>query len=136
MTEYLEKLEYGHMKVDSSNIDRFWLEGASRIDQMQQIHFLKKFYQAQLPISERTKEIMKRLMLIEENDTYKIYGKTGWSVSEGHDNGWFVGYIETQKKVYFFATNIEPKEHFDMAMFLSMRKEVTYRAFEKMGILK
>ena len=103
MTEYLEKLEYGHMKVDSSNIDRFWLEGASRIDQMQQIHFLKKFYQAQLPISERTKEIMKRLMLIEENDTYKIYGKTGWSVSEGHDNGWFVGYIETQKKVYFFA---------------------------------
>ena len=75
-------------------------------------------------------------MLIEENDTYKIYGKTGWSVSEGHDNGWFVGYIETQKKVYFFATNIEPKEHFDMAMFLSMRKEVTYRAFEKMGILK
>lgn len=36
MNEYLKKLNYGNMKVDSSNIDVFWLEGESRISMYQQ----------------------------------------------------------------------------------------------------
>ncbi|QCX37877.1 class D beta-lactamase [Aureibaculum algae] len=136
MTEYLDKLEYRNMKVDATNIDLFWLEGTSRINQFQQIDFLKRFYTSELPISERTEKIMKRILVIEENDTYKLSGKTGWSISNGNNNGWFVGYIESQNKTYFFATNIEPKEQFDMNLFPMIRKDVTYKAFEKMRIIK
>jgi len=135
MTEYLDKLEYGDMDVDSSNIDLFWLQGESRITQFQQIDFLKRFYQSDLPIFDRTEKIMKRMMVIEENDNYTLSGKTGWSIRNGNNNGWFVGYIESRNKTYFFATNVEPKEQFNMDMFPMIRIEVTYKAFEQIGIL-
>lgn len=135
MTEYINKLEYGDIQVDSSNIDLFWLEGESRINQFQQINFLKRLYQSQLAISERTEVIMKRMMVIEENDDYKLSGKTGWSIRNGNNNGWYVGYIQSQNKTYFFATNVEPKEEFDMSMFPMIRKDVTHKAFEKFSVI-
>lgn len=136
MTEYLEKFEYGNMKVDSANIDLFWLEGESRINQYQQIDFLKRFYKSELPISERTEKVMKRMMVIEENNEYKLSGKTGWSIKNEINNGWFIGYIQYKNKSYFFATNVVPKEQFDMNMFPMIRKDVTYEAFEQMKTLK
>ena len=136
MNEYLDKLEYGNMKVDATNIDVFWLEGESKITQFQQIDFLKRLYQSELEISERTELIMKRMMLMEDNGDYKLSGKTGWSIRNGINNGWFVGYIERQNETYFFATNIEPKEQFDMNMFSMIRKDVTFKAFEQMKLIK
>ncbi|EDP70736.1 beta-lactamase [Flavobacteriales bacterium ALC-1] len=136
MTKYIDKLEYGNMKVDSSNIDLFWLEGESRISQFQQIDFLKRFYLSKLKISKRTETIMKRMMIMEKSGNYKLSGKTGWSIRNGNNNGWFVGYIENENKTYFFATNVEPKEQFDMKMFPLIRKDVTFKAFEQMKIIK
>ncbi|HBH24360.1 MAG TPA: class D beta-lactamase [Cytophagales bacterium] len=133
MNAYLTKLDYGNMQVDSTNIDRFWLEGASRISPFQQIDFLKRFYQSELPIAARTVNIMKRLMVIEQNDKYVLRGKTGWSIRNGNNNGWFVGYIEAGGKVHFFATNVAPEEQFDMEIFSMIRKEATYKALEELG---
>lgn len=136
MNEYLGKLGYGNMKVDSSNIDVFWLEGDSRINQFQQIDFLKRFHTSGLPVSKRTEVIMKRMMVIEGDDNYVLSGKTGWSITNGKDNGWFVGYVEVENKLYFFATNVEPKEGFDMKMFPIIRKEVTYKGLKQIEIIK
>ncbi len=135
MNEYLTKLNYGNMQVDSSNIDLFWLVGDSKISQYEQINFLKRFYYEVLPISERTEKIMKRLMVIENNKDYKLSGKTGWAVREGHNNGWFVGYLEKGSEVYFFATNIDPKEKFNMKLFPKIRSEITLEALKKLKIL-
>jgi beta-lactamase class D len=79
---------------------------------------------------------MKRMMVIEVNDNFKLSGKTGWSIRNGNNNGWFIGYIEYQNKAYFFATNIEPKEQFEMDMFSMIRKDVTYKALEQMKLIK
>lgn len=136
MKAYLKLLDYGKMDVDSNNIDLFWLEGASKVNQFQQIDFLKRFYLSELDISERTEAIMKELMVIDENEQFKITGKTGWSIREGHNNGWFVGYIEVQEDVYFFASNVEPEEKFNMKMFSKIRKEVTQKAFETLEIIE
>ncbi len=135
MTSFLDTLDYETMQVDSSNIDMFWLEGASRISQLQQIDFLKRLYQSELPISDRTEKIMRRMMVMEEKELYKVSGKTGWSNSIGNHNGWFVGYMETQNNTFFFATNLEPQPQFDMAGFAEIRKTVTMNAFEQMGLI-
>lgn len=135
MNEYLEKMEYGKMVVDSSNIDVFWLRGDSKISPMQQIDFLKRFYEEQLPIAARTTRIMKEMIVMEEADTYKLSGKTGWAVRDGHNNGWFVGYLEKGEELYFFATNIDPQEDFNMDFFPRIRTEITFKAFEEMGFL-
>ena len=136
MSKHLNEIDYGNMKVDSLNIDSFWLIGESRINQFQQIDFLKRFYNSELPISKRTETIMKRMMVIEHNSIYKLSGKTGWSIKNGNNNGWFIGYIETQNKTYFFASNIEPKKQFDMAKFPMIRKDVTLKAFKQMKLIK
>ena len=132
MADYLNKLEFGTMKVDSTTIDLFWLEGESRITQFQQIDFLKRFYTSQLPISKRTQVIMKRMLVIEANDAYKLSGKTGWSISNETNNGWFVGYVETPNNTYFFASNLEPTPRFNMDLFPMIRKDVTLKAFKQM----
>ena len=135
MTAYIQKLNYGNIQFDSNLIDRFWLEGESIITPFQQIDFLQRFYNAQLPIQEKTHSIMKKLMVKEENKQFKISGKTGWAIRNGNNKGWFVGYLETNKQVYFFATNIIPKEQFNMDLFPKIRKEITYKALQTLDIL-
>ena len=136
MNKYLDKFDYGKMKVDSTNIDLFWLEGESQINQYQQIEFLKRFYNSELPISQRTETIMKRMIVIEEDETYKLSGKTGWSIRDGNNNGWFVGFVEIKENTYFFATNIEPNQNFNMDLFPMIRKELTFKALKQLNIIK
>lgn len=135
MNSYLKKLNYGSMVVDSSSIDLFWLVGDSKITPFEQIDFLRRFYRSELPISEQTEATMKRLLIIEERDDYTSRGKTGWSIQNGIDNGWFVGYLEVPENTYFFATNVEPKASFEMDKFQMIRKDLSYQAFKAMGLL-
>lgn len=134
MNQNLQKLNYPGMKVDESNIDVFWLEGESGISQYQQIDFLTRFYFSKLPIAESTELIMKRLMVLEETEQFRLSAKTGWSIRKGNNNGWFVGFIEVGEQVYLFATNVEPGEKFNLDMFGMIRKEITYKAINHLGI--
>ncbi len=76
-------------------------------------------------------------MLIEKTEDYTFSGKTGLSVKNDLYNGWFVGYFEVKKKVYFFATNLEPieKEAANEA-FYSARINATKQAFKNLNFLK
>ncbi|SNR53021.1 beta-lactamase class D [Maribacter sedimenticola] len=135
MNDYVSKLNYGNLEIDSTNIDKFWLEGESRISQMQQIDFLKRFYNFELPISKRTERIMRNIMLIEETDQYKLSGKSGLSNNNGEYNGWFVGCIELKNNTYLFATNLEPKNEFDFDSFIKKRLDLTLLGLRKLNVL-
>jgi beta-lactamase class D len=136
MNDFIKKLNYGNLRIDSLNIDKFWLEGESRISQMQQIDFLKRLYSFELPISERTENIMRDIMLVEETDQYKLSGKSGLSNSNEKYNGWFVGYIELKNNTYFFATNLEPIKEFKFDSFIKKRLDLTLDAFKEINVLK
>lgn len=75
-------------------------------------------------------------MVIEENDTYKVSEKTGWSISNGNNDGWFVGYIELKNEIFIFAANVEPKKEFDMKMFPMIRKDVIFKVFKQLQIIE
>ncbi len=134
MKLYLKKLNYKGMVFDTLTIDNFWLEGKSKFSQMQQIEFLKRLYFSKLPISKRTENIMKDIMQIEKNETYILSGKTGWGMHNEKNNGWLVGYLETNNSVYFFATNIE-KEETNMEEFPVLRLNSTKEAFRKLKLI-
>lgn len=135
MKNYLYNMNYGNMDFDSTNVDMFWLEGNSKINQFQQIGFLRTFNEQRLPISTRTLAIMRRMMIIEANEHYTLRGKTGWSVTDDKDNCWFVGFVETNRGFYYFATNIEPTEQTDLDSLSSIRKNITIEALRKLGAL-
>ncbi len=128
MKTTLERIGYPGMVFDSTNIDQFWLEGESRITQFQQIDFLRRIRNKGLPVSEHTFQIMEKLMLLDENESHQLFGKTGWAINGDDNIGWFVGYAVTKDNTYFMATNIKPAEGFDMSQFGRIRMEITLEA--------
>jgi beta-lactamase class D len=136
MKEYLAKLNYGNMVVDSASIDLFWLKGESTITMNQQLDFLVRFYNSELPVSERTHDIMKRLMLLESNESWNFSGKTGWVTRNGNNVGWFVGFLEKGQRIYFVITNIEPMGSFNMELFPVIRKQIAMGALKNLKVIE
>lgn len=137
MNQYLESFNYGNnMDVSPENIDVFWLQGKSRISQRQQIEFLQEIYNENLPVSNPTIKHIKKIMVIEKKDNYTLSGKTGWSIRDGFNVGWFVGYIKTADNVYYFATNVEPFNQAQPNGFPPARTKATMGVFNALGLLK
>lgn len=106
MQFWVSKVRYGNADI-SGKIDSFWLEGGLRISADEQIDFLKRFYQNELPFSRRSVDIVKSILVLEKNELYTLSGKSGSVDRKSPHIGWFVGYVEKSGNVYFFAVNIE-----------------------------
>lgn len=131
MKQYVSQLHYGNQDV-SGGLDKFWLNSSLRISAEEQVSFLKAFYTGKLNVSSRTTEIVKQLILLEETPSYRLSGKTGGGPLPHGSLGWFVGYLEKDGNVYFFATNIEGPNYFAIR---DKRIELTRRALRELGIL-
>lgn len=105
MKFWLDKATYGNRDT-SGGIDKFWLTGGLRISPQEQVDFLRSLYSEALPFSQRTMKIVKRIMIAEDTLGYILRAKTGWGFQEGLSIGWYVGYVESKKNVYFFASCI------------------------------
>jgi beta-lactamase class D len=132
----LIEFDYGNMVVDENSIDKFWLEGESKISQRQQIDFLKRLYNQKFGIDESTYSNIKELMVIDKNENYTLSGKTGWSIREGNNVGWFVGYFEAGENIFFVATNIEPYDKTEMIDFTTARKDITMEVMKLLELIK
>jgi|WetSurMetagenome_2_1015567.scaffolds.fasta_scaffold313110_2 beta-lactamase class D len=106
MQSYVDAAHYGNQDI-SGQIDTFWLEGGLRISADEQVEFLKRLYQNKLPFSQRSMNIVKKIVVLEKTESYQLSGKTGSGQRITPHEGWFVGYLETKGNVYFFATNFE-----------------------------
>jgi beta-lactamase class D len=135
MQKWVAQARYGNQKIgDKDDIDKFWLEGELRITPQEQIQFLRRLYNNDLPFSERSLSIVKDIMIIEQTPDYTLRGKTGWVGFVGNVTpqiGWYVGYLEKGKDVYFFATNIDIRNQRDPAA----RIELTRRCFQELAVL-
>jgi beta-lactamase class D len=105
---YLNSFDYGN-KILTGPPTRFWLNGLFRISANQQIDFLKKFYTYDLPgISRQSIDLVKDIIVIEQNDHYKLSGKTGGGMLTENDYiMWLVGYLERENKTYYYALNFK-----------------------------
>lgn len=130
MLQYLAEWQYGNIDFELTELQNFWLQGRSTISPFGQIEFLRKVYSNQLGLKNSTHQLIQEMMKIEHEFISGIHGKTGWSIVDDINNGWFVGYWEEAEQLLFFATNIEPTTPSSLAAFASLRKEVTYQAIQ------
>lgn len=132
--KYLKQFQYGNEDV-SGPIDQFWLSSSLKISPNEEVEFLKRFYKGELPVSKRTTDIVKDILLLEKTDDYKLSGKTGLSSQQddGKRLGWFVGYLERKDDVYFFATNLEDTSR---EALIPKRVEITKRILTELGLLE
>ncbi|WP_414516928.1 class D beta-lactamase [Nostoc sp. PCC 9305] len=132
MQQFINKVGYGNRQIGTAaDIDRFWLQQPLQITPKEQIKFLQRLYQGDLPFSQRTINLVKDIMVREQTPDYTLRGKTGWLTSTKPNVGWFVGYLEQNKNVYFFATTLDMQKSEDAPA----RIEITRRSLKDLGLL-
>lgn len=132
MGRHLSKFEFGNTDI-SSGIDTFWLNGSLKISAKEQVDFLYKLNNYKLPLSDTTITTLKKIMLVEETDQYRLYAKTGGGyIAKERALGWYVGFVENNAGVFYFALNLE-KPTFDTLK--DKRKSMAIQQLKKAGVL-
>ena len=133
MSKYIQAAGYGNQDI-GDKIDSFWLNGKLRISPEEQIKFLVRLYKEDLPFSSAVIKTVKDIMIIERQDNYTLRGKTGWGRDvDGIKNiGWYIGYLERDRNVYFYALNIINQDA-NFAM-IPTRKKILFDTFKDLQI--
>jgi len=128
---YLHKLHYGELH-EPFNGTTFWLDGSLTISAKEQIDFLRKIIQRTLPFRASSYDTLRKIMVMESTPTYTLRAKTGWAMRVTPQVGWYVGYIETAKETWIFATNLETRSEKD----LPLRQQLTRASLQTKGIIE
>ena len=108
---YLKRIGYGNQTI-GGEVDAFWLDNSLKISTEEQIDFLKRFYEYELPFTKRSINIVKKILPEKKYSNALLKFKTGAGTKEnGKWLGWIVGYVEKKSNVYFFALNIEARTY-------------------------
>lgn len=143
MQKALASLRFGQMDVQADNLDQFWLHGKSNITPRQQVDFMSRLALKALPVESKFQEQVQSL--IADPNLPGLYGKTGWgrvphlnfgdSVTNQEHFGWYVGYYQSNTKVYAFAIRLIGLTPLP-ENFVSLRKELTLEALKAFALLK
>lgn len=118
MQEELKNLQYGNCDISEWNgsninplekLNGFWLDSSLKISPLEQVEVLSRIFERHSDYDSRNIEILKRIMLVDENDSQKIYGKTG----SGNGEAWFVGFSESSGERRYIAIYLNDSEHRD-----------------------
>ena len=113
----------------------FWNFGSFAVSPVEQVQALIGVYEETLPFSERSFSTLKDMMIEEQTAEYTLRAKTGWTRPEAHDIGWWVGYLEKGKEVYFFATRVIKERATDNPEFGKCRKEISKAVLRQVGAI-
>ena len=112
MQHWLDTAHYGNQVMDDS-IHLFWLQGGLRISPLQQVYFMQKLNEENLPFDVGNQRIVKRILPGDSTATWRIRGKTGWAIRVDEQYGWYVGWVERAGRTAYFAINIDmPSEEY------------------------
>ena len=85
-----------------------------KISPREQALLIKNLVNNQINFTDKSKQILKIIMLYKNTEHGFLYGKTGWgqNIDDIPDNsiGWYVGYIISNNGKYTFACLIKGKE--------------------------
>jgi beta-lactamase class D len=130
MQQFLDVAEYGNRTMGGP-IDAFWLDGGIRITPRQQLRFLERLRNGDLPFSRTAQEKVLDIMVQERAGRYVLRAKTGWSDASEPGVGWYVGYVERGLRVLYFATEIDITAERD----LPARIDVTRAILRRVGMI-
>lgn len=120
--DYIKKFNYGNMdlsgeKDKNNGLTQAWISSSLKISPIEQVKFLQSMIDKKLPISKSSYDKTKKILFIQElPGGWKLYAKTGNGNQVKNDiktelqHGWFVGYIEKNKRKIVFANHIVDHE--------------------------
>lgn len=127
---YIQLSRYGQLRQPFDETG-FWLDGALTISAEQQVAFLRRLVERELPFKMSSYDTLKKIMLTDETGQYRLYAKTGWATRAAPSVGWYVGYVETSGDTWLFALNIVTQDSADLPMRIQLAKD----ALKAKGVL-
>lgn len=137
--KYVTAFDYGNEDVSgdkgkNNSLTDAWLSSSLQISPQEQLVFLQKMVQGKLPVSEKSVQMTKQLLFIENiADGWKLYGITGsgYIVNPANPSdkskpiGWFVGWVERQSGMTnFFAQYIQEDKPTNVSLGLKAKEEL------------
>lgn len=105
----LDTLQYGSKKI-KGDIANFWNRPDFTVSPDEQLGLIKKLYFHQLPFQKRSQDIVKQLLIKENNAAYQLaYHSSQTTMANGAELSWMIGWVEENKHPYFFVMNTETK---------------------------
>jgi beta-lactamase class D len=134
MQKWIDSLGYGNKNIKGA-VDSFWLNNQLKISPDEQLGLMKRLYFDKLPFRKSVHEMVRNVMLQEQNTAYKLSYKTGWGFGEdGNALGWITGWVEENNHVYFFVTFVKaPQKEVDMK---AIRLNITKGILTQLGFFE
>jgi bla regulator protein BlaR1 len=122
---YVQSFNYGNQDVsgdpgENKGSARPWISSSLKISPVEQVAFLRRVVNRQLPLTANAYDMTFRIMKLETlANGWEIYGKTGTAspllpdgkVDHAHAYGWFVGWASKGKRTVVFARLVlEPQQ--------------------------
>ncbi len=137
MADWIDRLEYGNEDTGTeADLTTYWLQGPLAISAREQVHFLSRLVNGELPLSAATLAAARPVMVADRGDDWTLYAKTGWRMDpDGPDIGWYVGWLETTGEspdTWVFALNLDMRSDADTAL----RRPIARQALRHVGALQ
>lgn len=135
LKHWLDTVGYGNADT-TGGYDRCWVAGGLRITPRQQIGLLERVQRGDVPISSRTLELVKGIMVQGDTLGYVLRGKTGWAMNDEGSIGWYVGWVEKANGSgpYFFANRIRTTDTLSTT-FAAARKDLAMEFMARLGAI-
>ncbi len=118
---YAHDFQYGNADVSGdpgkhNGLQHAWISSSLKISPLEQVAFLKKLVNRQLPVSQHAFDMTSKITQISVSaDGWEIHGKTGTAFprdaaggwDEAHGYGWFVGWASKTGNTLVFAHLIQ-----------------------------
>lgn len=105
--DYLDEIGYGNQKM-SRRLDLYWTDSSLKISPAEQVELLQKLYHNDFHFSAENVNAVKQSLFLSSSSRGRLFGKTGTGqIDQKEVSGWFVGCLENQGNVSYFATNIQ-----------------------------
>jgi beta-lactamase class D len=119
--DYVNKFQYGNKDVSgdpgrNNGLNRAWLSSSLRISPLEQVSFLQKLVNRQLPVSSHAFDMTSQVTRISRlGNGWDLHGKTGTgspptpdgTYDPAHAYGWFVGWVTRGARTLVFARLIQ-----------------------------
>jgi beta-lactamase class D len=99
---WIDSLGYGNKQLGLLT-DSLWPNNSLRISADEQLGLMKRLYFDQLPFRKSVQETLRTWMKLEDNSAYRLNGRMATIQGNKESIGWFVGWIEENRHVYFFT---------------------------------
>jgi beta-lactamase class D len=124
LRDYATKFAYGNADFSgdpgkNNGLERAWIASSLKISPLEQVAFLRKLVQQQLPVNPDA--MSKTLAIVDQQqiaDGWTVHGKTGAAFPRLSDTqfdynrgwGWYVGWASKGEKTYVFARLIQDEK--------------------------